>query len=66
MTNADRIRAMTDEELAEFLDRADLDGTCLTHCGNRQWCLRNNAPEPVCKWHYLEWLKEEAIENKGN
>lgn len=57
MTNADRIRAMTDAELAEFLDRVN-DFPCEACCGNLDQCRRNNAPEPVCKRHYLEWLKE--------
>lgn len=57
-TNADSIRAMDDEELAEFLDRVN-DFPCEACCGNLSRCRRNNAPEPVCKRHYLEWLKEE-------
>ncbi len=56
-TNADSIRAMNDEELAKFLDEVH-DYPCETCCGNLYWCRRNNAPEPVCKQHYLEWLQQ--------
>lgn len=59
MTNIDRIRTMNDKELAEFLDRVH-DCPCDVCCDNLRWCLRNNAPEPVCKRHYLEWLKGES------
>ena len=62
MTNAGRIRAMSDEELAEFLDQVERF-PCGACCGNLDLCRRNNAPEPVCKRHYLEWLKEEDETN---
>ena len=61
MTNADRIRAMSDEELAEFLERVHVD-PCSACCDNLYWCRRNNAPEPVCKNHFLEWLQQPAKE----
>ena len=57
MTNSDRIRAMSDEELAAFLERVHVD-TCSACCDNLYWCRRNNAPEPVCKNHFLEWLQQ--------
>ena len=50
MTNADRIRAMTDEELAEYIDSWDI----------------MRCPMPVCKHDngcvecWLEWLRSEA------
>ena len=58
MKNAERIRRMNDNELADFLDQVNQD-PCKACCGNLDRCLRNNAPEPVCKCHFLEWLKEE-------
>ncbi len=58
-TNADRIRAMSDEELAEFLEKVH-DFPCEACCDNMERCLRNNAPEPVCKRHYLDWLLKPA------
>ncbi|MCM1220536.1 MAG: DUF551 domain-containing protein [Lachnospiraceae bacterium] len=59
VTNADAIRSMTDEELAEFLDRVNSD-PCEACCNNLYWCRRNNAPEPICKRHYLSWLKDKG------
>ena len=58
ITNADRIRAMTDEELTEWLDgsfrRAD-------------WCDASKFPnsdcmEVPCLGCIIEWLKQEASE----
>lgn len=47
MTNADRIRAMTDEELAEFLSEYGCVD-CTKEC-----------EEVHCDACWLEWLKEE-------
>ena len=57
MTNADRIRAMSDEELAEFLEHVHVD-PCSTCCDNLYWCRRNNAPEPFCQKHLFIWLQQ--------
>jgi len=56
MTNADRIRAMTDEELSElFWIRADCE-----LCPNKEpYCSDD------CKKHWLEWLREEANDGKS-
>lgn len=48
MTNADRIRAMTDEELAEFIVQMEVQGRDL--CGT------------FGVKHWLDWLKQEATE----
>lgn len=61
MTNGDKVRSMSDEELSEFLERVN-DYPCETCCNNLYWCRRNNAPEPVCKRHFLDWLKEDVHE----
>lgn len=53
MTNADRLRAMTDEELAETLGG-------YVHCGGcpmRGNCKVDNLP---CDNVLLEWLKQPA------
>lgn len=55
-TNADIIRRMNDEELAEFLERVHND-PCSSCCDNLYWCSRNNAPEPFCRRHFQEWLR---------
>lgn len=52
-TNADRIRSMTDEELAEVLF-----GCCIEHMGVEE-C---SHPEEACKSCVLDWLKAESEE----
>lgn len=53
-TNADRIRAMTDEELAEFLWNVD-------HNGLDEFCNKNPCPpNESCTECMLEWLKKEV------
>lgn len=62
-TNADHIRAMSDEKLAEFLKRVHVD-PCSACCDNLYWCRRNNAPEPVCQKHFFKWLQQPAEEDE--
>ena len=50
-SNADRIRAMTDEELAEWLDRL------ITHCNDGP-CF-NCFMREACLTSVLDWLKKE-------
>lgn len=55
MTNADRIRSMTDEELAKFIyEQADC--FCQARFGD---CIRD---EEHCRKAWLKWLKEEVKE----
>ena len=61
-TNADRIRAMSDEALAEFFEKVH-EYPCEACCNNLSSCRRNNALEPVCKRHYLDWLQQPAKED---
>ena len=50
MTNADRIRAMTDMELAKELSR--IHGTC-------DWCpMHDDCDGENCDGQLLDWLKE--------
>lgn len=53
-TNADRIRSMTDEELAEVLF-----GSCIEHMGVEE-C--SHPEEACCKSCVLDWLKAESEE----
>ena len=48
MTNADRVRAMTDEELAEF---------CIKYTFN---CPSVDCPDDDCKGCWFEWLRQEV------
>ena len=54
LTNADRIRAMTDEELAELIDR-ETDS-----CAPTGDCERMSRD---CKACWLEWLQQPAEED---
>ena len=58
MTNADRIRQMTDDELAAFIDIYNIEDICKTRCavGNYYDCMSSEH----CKKHILEWLKQEC------
>mgnify|MGYP005788029075 CR=1 FL=1 len=62
LSNADQIRAMSDEELAEFLEHVHVD-PCSACCDNLYWCRRNNAPEPFCQKHLFIWLQQPAEED---
>ena len=61
MTNADRIRSMTDEELAWFIyTKTGCDNNCM------HWRSKScNDPDStkVCGEVWLEWLKQEYKTN---
>ena len=52
ITNAERIRSMSDEELAEWLDKL------ITHCNDGP-CF-NCFMQKACLTSMLDWLKQEA------
>ena len=53
-TNADRIRQMSDEELAEWIfEHTD----CIA-------CPQNKDCDDLCAEHWLEWLKKEVDDGK--
>ena len=54
VTNADRIRAMTDEELAEWIEPIADCRRCKIDCK-----LRENGSPANCKFRWLDWLKQE-------
>lgn len=66
-TNADRIRSMTDEELAELLyslQTEDLDGM---FCKNEDKCVEmmdsgDEIPKSMCKQCLVKWLRAESEE----
>ena len=59
VTNADRIRRMTDEELAKFI--APL-ASC-PHCYARKVNIEDCGYD--CKKAWLDWLKEEVQDGEG-
>lgn len=64
VTNADRIRAMTNEELAQLLYCSDSLGWChnLPECGellNTEECI----PEEKCIGCLLSWLQQPVRED---
>ena len=61
MTNFERIKNMSVEEMVEFLDAA-VDCSCVTICNDFDKCRINNAIEPICKNHYKKWLESEVEE----
>ena len=56
-TNADRIRAMSDEELADFIDRCEMSDIDYS----KTFCNLCNG-QYECSQCRLEWLKQPAKE----
>ena len=64
INNADRIRAMTDEELAEYLAPCACPPIRFNKNTGDIVCPVNKEPcESDCKSCWLDWLKEEATQN---
>ena len=65
-TNADRIRAMSDEELAGFLDTWGCCHHCIEHerLSDNRWFSDERCDEK-CVEHCLEWLKQPAEVDNG-
>lgn len=63
-TNADRIRSMTDEELAEFLENEKIrdEHSLCSDFGNGCYysCKKNHACHDNIKQLYIVWLQSEA------
>ena len=55
-TNADRIRSMSDEELAEFMS----ENTSYYYCGVQCKDRPNSPTESSCNFRWLDWLQSEA------
>lgn len=58
ITNADRIRSMTDEELAEFLTPVKCVDCHLLDCGVGEICDNR-----TCEQRIRDWLKQEVSTN---
>lgn len=59
-TNADRIRAMTDEELAEWIGRHMYCEECMFFDGETGTCNYKYRYGKGCNGAMLEWLKQES------
>lgn len=63
-SNADRIRAMSDGELAKFLAETYVRGSCsrLFHTGVEPTEIQKKAAEHTGGHNYFNWLKQPAEE----
>ena len=66
-TNADHLRSMTDEELADVVNGSCVDGYCHVdkprECGRKEW-VENRSP---CMQCILAWLRqpyEESVKSE--
>ena len=65
-TNADRIRAMSDEELDDLLYGFDYDewavNWCTDEAAEKRGCdvYNGRTPDEVCKKCRMEWLRQPA------
>lgn len=62
MTNADRIRAMSDEKLAERIYERAVYKLCDIVCGGecKAFATLDKTGDQVCKEIVLKWLKQPA------
>lgn len=58
-TNADRIRAMSDEELAEWLAEITDCADCKIYTHATNVCMTSDE---ACACAWLDWLRQEAVE----
>ena len=65
-TNADRIRAMSDEELARFLECFGCCHNCSEHhrLGDISF-YKDEKCDEQCEQHCLEWLQQPVGEENG-
>ena len=70
MTNGDRIRSMSDEELVDvIMSLVELDESMCSYCQNKEECgekLNSDEliPDEWCKKCILEWLRTPVEETK--
>ena len=65
-TNADKIRAMSDEELAEFVLRNGINTLCDIICGGECNAIASfkKSGDEACKEIVMKWLKQSAEEGE--
>lgn len=60
-TNADRIRGMSDEELAEYIfDLGNGSEYCYGHCAFQDNCTIRGFDNDTCIRGVIEWLRQPA------
>ena len=65
-TNADRIRGMTDEELAEYIfDLGNGSEYCYGHCAYQGNCTTRGFDHDTCIKGVIDWLKQ-PVEEEHN
>ena len=59
-TNADHIRSMTDEELADYMSEHSIDDFCYIICGGecKAVATSNKTPYQRCREIVSDWLKQ--------
>ena len=64
LTNADRIRAMTDEEIAEYVCRNSINTLCDIICGGECNAISTlkRSGDWACKEIVMKWLQQTAGE----
>ena len=65
MTNADRIRAMSDEEISEYVCRNSINTLCDIICGGECNAIATlkKSGDWVCKENVMKWLQQPAEED---
>ena len=65
-TNADRIRAMSDEEIAEFVLRNGINTLCDIICGGECNAIASfkKSGDEACKEIVMKWLQQPAEEGE--
>lgn len=61
VTKGDKIRSMTDEEMAEYIDKHMPKYWCKNGCPASEFC--KDSDEETCRETILKWLKKEADNN---
>ena len=62
-TNADRIRSMSDKELAEYIfDLGNGSEYCYGHCAYQDDCATIGLDHDTCIKGVIDWLKQPAKE----
>lgn len=67
LSNADRIRGMSDEELAETMNQKAIDTICDIVCGGECNAIAtlHKTSNQVCKEIILDWLRQ-PYKDEGN